>query len=32
MADANCFIVLPEETGTLEAGSQVQVQPFAALC
>ena len=32
MADANCFIVLPEDTGTLEAGSQVQVQPFAALC
>jgi len=26
MSAANCFIVLPEETGNLETGSQVQVQ------
>jgi molybdopterin molybdotransferase len=32
MASANCFIVLPEETGPLEPGTEVQVQPFAAIC
>jgi molybdopterin molybdotransferase len=31
MADANCFIVLPEDSGSVEAGTTVQVQPFAAL-
>lgn len=32
MAAANCFIVLPEDCGTLEPGDAVEVQPFAALC
>jgi molybdopterin molybdotransferase len=32
MAAANCFIVLPEDCGTLEPGAVVEVQPFAALC
>jgi molybdopterin molybdotransferase len=32
MAHANCFIVLPEDCGSLEPGATVQVQPFAALC
>ena len=32
MAHANCFIVLPEESGTVEPGAEVQVQPFAGLC
>jgi molybdopterin molybdotransferase len=32
MALANCFIVLAEGCGSLEAGATVQVQPFAGLC
>jgi molybdopterin molybdotransferase len=32
MAQANCFIVLPEDCGNVEAGDEVQVQPFAGLC
>lgn len=32
VAEANCFIVLPEDCGTLEPGAEVRVQPFAALC
>ena len=32
MGQANCFIVLPEDCGSLEPGAAVQVQPFAALC
>ncbi|MGD9387797.1 MAG: molybdopterin molybdotransferase MoeA [Gammaproteobacteria bacterium] len=32
MAEANCFIVLPEDCGSLEPGAEVQVQPFAGLC
>lgn len=32
MAAANCFIVLPEDCGTLEPGAAVEVQPFSALC
>jgi molybdopterin molybdotransferase len=32
MALANCFIVLAEDCGSLEAGATVQVQPFAGLC
>ncbi len=31
MSRANCFIVLPHETGDLEAGSLVEVQPFEGL-
>jgi len=31
MNDANCLIVLPEESGSLEAGSIVPVQPFFGL-
>lgn len=31
MSRANCFIVLPAESGTVDAGSQVEVQPFASL-
>lgn len=31
MAEANCFIVLPLESGRVEAGSLVDVQPFAGL-
>jgi len=31
MSEANCFIVLPEESGDVPAGSQVEVQPFAGL-
>jgi len=31
MSDANCFIVLPVEGGTVEAGSEVDVQPFHGL-
>ncbi|MEJ2602675.1 MAG: molybdopterin molybdotransferase MoeA [Gammaproteobacteria bacterium] len=30
MSRANCFIVLPEESGPVEAGDEVWVQPFAA--
>lgn len=32
MAEANCFIVLPEASGTLEPGTEVEVEPFAAIC
>ncbi|NGX14945.1 gephyrin-like molybdotransferase Glp [Wenzhouxiangella sp. XN24] len=32
MAHANCFIVLPEDCGSLDAETEVEVQPFAALC
>jgi molybdopterin molybdotransferase len=32
MAHANCFIVLPEEAGTTEPGTEVLVQPFQGLC
>jgi molybdopterin molybdotransferase len=32
MARANCFIVLPEDCGNVEAGTEVPVQPFAGLC
>jgi len=31
MNDANCLIVLPDESGSLEAGSIVPVQPFFGL-
>ena len=31
MTRANCFIVIPEEAEVIEAGSQVDVQPFDAL-
>ena len=31
MCQANCFIVLPEKSGNIEAGSLVQVQPFEGL-
>jgi len=31
MSRANCFIVLPRESGSLEAGSSVQVIPFHGL-
>ena len=31
MSRANCFIVLSAESGTVEAGSLVDVQPFASL-
>jgi molybdopterin molybdotransferase len=31
MAEANCFIVLPEEQGNVAAGDPVQVQPFEGL-
>jgi len=32
MALANCFIVLPEDSGTQEPGAEVEVQPFSSLC
>jgi molybdopterin molybdotransferase len=32
MGEANCFIVLPEDCGTLEEGATVHAQPFAGLC
>jgi molybdopterin molybdotransferase len=32
MAEANCFIVLPLDGGTVEPGDEVDVQPFSALC
>lgn len=32
MSQANCFIVLDEQSGTVEAGSQVEVQPFYGIC
>jgi molybdopterin molybdotransferase len=31
MTQANCFIVIPENAEVIEAGSQVDVQPFGAL-
>ena len=31
MSRANCFIVLPAETGDVAAGAQVEVQPFEGL-
>jgi molybdopterin molybdotransferase len=31
MSQANCFIVLPAETGNVEAGTQVDVQPLEGL-
>ena len=31
MSDANCFIVLPEDGATVEAGATVKVQPFFGL-
>ncbi len=31
MARANCFIVIPAESGGIAAGEKVQVQPFAGL-
>ncbi len=31
MTQANCFIVVPEDSELIEAGSQVDVQPFEAL-
>lgn len=32
MSRANCFIVLSEKTGILEAGAMVEVQPFHGAC
>lgn len=32
MAIANCLIVLPEDAGTVEAGGEVDVQPFSSIC
>ncbi len=31
MCEANCFIVLPDEQGDVEPGTEVEVQPFAGL-
>lgn len=31
MSRANCFIILPAESGNVEAGNLVEVQPFAGL-
>ncbi|MCW8853686.1 MAG: molybdopterin molybdotransferase MoeA [Gammaproteobacteria bacterium] len=31
MSKANCFIVLPAEAGDIEAGTEVEVQPFSDL-
>ncbi|OOZ40641.1 molybdopterin molybdenumtransferase MoeA [Solemya pervernicosa gill symbiont] len=31
MSKANCFIVLPAESGNIEAGSMVEVQPFESM-
>ncbi len=31
MSRANCFIVIPAESGTIEAGERVDVQPFEGL-
>ena len=31
MSDANCFILLPEESASVEPGAEVDVQPFFAL-
>lgn len=32
MSQANCFIVLNEKTGALQAGTLVEVQPFHGVC
>lgn len=32
MAEANCFIVLPEESGDVATGDRVLVQPFSSFC
>ncbi|MEZ0210824.1 MAG: gephyrin-like molybdotransferase Glp [Methylophilus sp.] len=32
MSRANCFIVLNEQTGALDAGKMVEVQPFHGVC
>lgn len=32
MSQANCFIVLDEQSSTMEAGSLVEVQPFHGIC
>ena len=32
MSQANCFIVLDEQSGALDAGSLVEVQPFHGIC
>lgn len=32
MSQANCFIVLDEKSGSLEAGALVEVQPFNGIC
>lgn len=32
MSKANCFIVLDEQTGTIEEGTMVEVQPFHGIC
>ncbi len=29
MSRANCFIILPQDSGNVEAGAEVEVQPFA---
>ena len=31
MSQANCFIVLPAESGPVEAGEMVEVEPFEGL-
>ena len=31
MSDANCFILLSDESGSVEPGAEVDVQPFHAL-
>lgn len=31
IAHANCYIVLPQDTGSIEQGSTVQIQPFTSL-
>ena len=31
MSDANCFILLPEDSGSVEPGTEVDVQPFFGL-
>jgi len=31
MSKANCFIILPQESGNVEAGTLVDVQPFEGL-
>ncbi|MGQ0657530.1 MAG: molybdopterin molybdenumtransferase MoeA, partial [Chromatiales bacterium] len=31
MSHANCFIILPQDSGGVEPGTVVDVQPFAGL-